>query len=64
MGNLNLATRRIKVLIVIILVFFTFFAARLVQIQAIQAGEYRSKAVSEMQSTRVIPAPRGEILPI
>jgi cell division protein FtsI (penicillin-binding protein 3) len=63
-GNLNLATRRIKVLIVIILVFFTFFAARLVQIQAIQAGEYRSKAVSEMQSTRVIPAPRGEITDI
>ena len=61
MGNLNLAAARIRVLIVFILIFFLFFAARLIQIQGIQAGDYRSKAVNEMESTRAIPAARGEI---
>ena len=56
-----MAAKRIKVLIVFIAIFFAFFAARLVQIQAVQADDYRSKAVSEMQSTKAIPAPRGEI---
>ncbi|MEJ6607985.1 MAG: penicillin-binding protein 2 [Candidatus Planktophila sp.] len=64
MGNLNMAAKRIKVLIVFIAIFFAFFAARLVQIQAVQADDYRSKAVSEMQSTKAIPAPRGEITDI
>ncbi|CAB4593320.1 MAG: penicillin-binding protein 2 [Actinobacteria bacterium] len=61
MGNLNLAAARIRILIVFILIFFLFFAARLIQIQGIQAGDYRSKAVNEMESTRAIPAARGEI---
>ena len=60
-GNLNLAASRIRVLIVFILIFFLFFAARLIQIQAIQAGDYRNKAANEMESTRAIPAARGEI---
>jgi cell division protein FtsI (penicillin-binding protein 3) len=60
-GNLNLAAARIRILIVFILIFFLFFAARLIQIQGIQAGDYRSKAVNEMESTRAIPAARGEI---
>jgi len=63
-GNLNLAAARIRVLIVFILIFFLFFAARLIQIQAIQAGDYRSKASNEMESTRAIPAARGEITDI
>ena len=63
-GNLNLAAARIRVLIVFILIFFLFFAARLIQIQAIQAGDYRSKAANEMESTRAIPAARGEITDI
>ena len=60
-GNLNLAASRIRVLIIFILFFFLLFTARLIQIQAVQAGEYRNKAVNEMESTRAIPAARGEI---
>lgn len=64
MGNLNLAAARIRALIIVILIFFLLFAARLIQIQAIQAGEYRAKAANEMESTRAIPAPRGDITDI
>lgn len=64
MGNLNLSAARIRALIIVILIFFLLFAARLIQIQAIQAGEYRAKAANEMESTRAIPAPRGDITDI
>ena len=64
MGNLNLASSRIRILTIFILAFFLLFAARLIQIQAGQAGEYRNKAVNEMESTRAIPAARGEITDI
>jgi cell division protein FtsI (penicillin-binding protein 3) len=37
------------------------FACQLVRVQVIQAGAYQEKAAYEMKSTRVIPAPRGEI---
>jgi cell division protein FtsI (penicillin-binding protein 3) len=63
-GNLNLSAARIRALIIVILIFFLLFAARLIQIQAIQAGEYRAKAANEMESTRAIPAPRGDITDI
>ena len=45
-------------------VIFSLFAMRLVQIQGIQSAEYTRKAASEMESTRVIAAPRGEITDI
>ena len=63
-GNLNLAASRIRFLIIFIFIFFLLFAARLIQIQAVQAGEYRAKAAIEMESTRAIPAARGEITDI
>ena len=63
-GNLNLAASRIRLLIIFILIFFLFFAARLIQIQAFQANDYRAKAANEMESTRAIPAARGEITDI
>ena len=63
-GNLNLAASRIRILIVFIFIFFLLFAARLIQIQAIQASDYRNKAANEMESTRAIPAARGEITDI
>jgi len=63
-GNLNLSATRIRALFILILIFFLIFAARLIQIQGIQATEYRSKAANEMQSTRAIPAARGEITDI
>jgi len=63
-GNLNLSNSRIRTLTIFILIFFLFFAARLIQIQAIQASDYRAKAANEMESTRAIPAARGEITDI
>jgi cell division protein FtsI (penicillin-binding protein 3) len=63
-GNLNLSASRIRILLIFILTFFLLFTFRLIQIQGIQAGEYRNKAANEMESTRAIPAARGEITDI
>ena len=40
------------------------FGLRLVQVQAVQAGEYRARAVNEMENTKSLPAPRGVITDI
>ena len=53
-----------RILLIFILTFFLLFTFRLIQIQGIQAGEYRNKAANEMESTRAIPAARGEITDI
>jgi len=63
-GNLSLSASRIRILIIFILTFFLLFTFRLIQIQGIQASEYRNKAAIEMESTRAIPAARGEITDI
>lgn len=64
MGDLLLSKARIKVLILFAVVLFSLLAAQLVRVQVIQAAEYRSKASNEMQLTRTIPAPRGDITDI
>lgn len=61
MGNLLLSKSRIAVLFTIILGVLFLFACQLVRVQVIQANSYQAKAANEMQSTRVIPAPRGDI---
>lgn len=61
MGSLQLAHKRIKFLIAISMVVLLFFGARLVQIQVIQASDYKVRAANEMESTRTIPAQRGDI---
>jgi cell division protein FtsI (penicillin-binding protein 3) len=63
-GNFDLLVKRIRTLFIILLVIFMLFAARLVQIQGIESAEYTRKAVNEMEKTRVIPAPRGDITDI
>jgi cell division protein FtsI (penicillin-binding protein 3) len=60
-GNLLLSKSRIAVLFTVILGVLVLFAAQLVRVQVIQANAYQAKAADEMQSTRVIPAPRGDI---
>jgi cell division protein FtsI (penicillin-binding protein 3) len=60
-GNLRLAHSRIAILVTVIFGVLILFACQLVRVQVIQASEYQAKAANEMQSTRVIPAPRGEI---
>ena len=61
MGNFAIARNRIRFLIFLVAVVMFFFGLRLVQVQAVQAGDYRLRAVSEMENTRSLPAPRGEI---
>lgn len=63
-GNFDLAVKRIRTLFIILLAIFVVFAARLIQIQGIQSAEYTLKAANEMESTRSIPAPRGDITDI
>jgi cell division protein FtsI (penicillin-binding protein 3) len=60
-GNLLLAKSRIGILVTVIFGVLILFACQLVRVQVIQAGAYQEKAAYEMKSTRVIPAPRGEI---
>jgi len=47
-----------------IAVVMLLFGVRLVQVQAVQAGDYRMRAVNEMENTRTLPAPRGAITDI
>lgn len=64
MGNLSLAKSRIKILVLCMVAIFGLLTAQLIRVQVIQANHYQSKAANEMESTRVIPAPRGEITDI
>lgn len=64
MGNLLLSKARIHILIIGIFVLFTILAAQLFRVQVVQASNYQEKAANEMQSTRTIPAQRGEITDI
>ena len=64
MGNFSLAHNRIRVLIFIVALAMFLFGLRLVQVQAVQAGDYRMRAVSEMENTKSLTAPRGEITDI
>jgi cell division protein FtsI (penicillin-binding protein 3) len=61
MGNFNLSRSRINILVIGIFVLFSLLALQLFRVQVVQASSYQRKAANEMQSTRVIPAPRGEI---
>lgn len=61
MGNFALAHNRIRFLVFVIAVAILLFGVRLVQVQAVQAGDYRLRAVNEMENTRSLPAPRGAI---
>ncbi|MEY4153025.1 MAG: hypothetical protein RL470_1084 [Actinomycetota bacterium] len=64
MGNLLLAKSRINILVIAIFLLFSLLALQLFRVQVVQASSYQRKAANEMQSTRVIPAPRGEITDI
>jgi cell division protein FtsI (penicillin-binding protein 3) len=64
MGNLLLAKSRIKILVLCMVAIFGILTAQLIRVQIIQASHYQSKAANEMESTRVIPAPRGDITDI
>ncbi len=61
MGNFAIAHNRIRLLILLVAVAMLIFGVRLVQVQAVQAADYRARAVTEMEYTRSLLAPRGEI---
>ena len=64
MGNFSLAHNRIRALIVMTAVVMFLFGLRLVQVQAVQANDYRSLAINEMERVKTLQAPRGEITDI
>ena len=64
MGNFSLAHKRIRGLVLILAVVMFMFGLRLVQVQALQAGDYRDRAVNEMEKVRTLKAPRGDITDI
>ena len=64
MGNFSLAHKRIRGLVLILAVVLFMFGLRLVQVQALQAGNYRELAVNEMEKVRTLQAPRGDITDI
>lgn len=57
-----LTRRRLRICLVMVLVIFSLFGARLFQIQGLDASAYAAQAVAAGTATRVDPAPRGEIL--
>jgi cell division protein FtsI (penicillin-binding protein 3) len=64
MGNFNLAHSRIRALVLFTALIIFLFGVRLIQIQAIQAGDYRLKAFDEMEKLNTLQAPRGDITDI
>ena len=64
MGNFSLTHNRIRALILMTAVIMFLFGLRLVQVQALQANDYRSRAVNEMEKVKTLQAPRGDITDI
>jgi cell division protein FtsI (penicillin-binding protein 3) len=64
MGNFSLAHKRIRGLVLILALVMFMFGIRLVQVQALQAGDYRERAVNEMEKVKTLQAPRGDITDI
>ena len=64
MGNFSLTHNRIRALILMTAVIMFLFGLRLVQVQAVQANDYRSRAVNEMEKVKTLQAPRGDITDI
>ena len=51
-------------MVLILAVVMFLFGVRLVQVQALQAGQYRERAVNEMEKVKTLQAPRGDITDI
>ena len=64
MGNFSLTHNRIRALILMTAVIMFLFGLRLVQVQAVQANDYRARAVNEMERVKTLQAPRGDITDI
>ncbi len=64
MGDLQLAKSRIRILALVFTVAIALLSLQLFRVQIIEASNYKLRAVDEMETTRVVQAPRGEITDI
>ena len=61
MGDLLLAKSRIRILAFGFLVTLLLMSLQLFRVQIFEAGNYKLRAVDEMETTRTVQAPRGDI---
>ena len=61
MGDLTLSQSRIKVLAFGFIVILSLLSLQLFRVQIIEAGNYKIRALDEMETTRTVQAPRGDI---
>lgn len=61
MGDLSLAKSRIRILALVFTVALALLSLQLFRVQIFEAANYKLRAVDEMETTRTIQAPRGEI---
>ena len=64
MGDLLLAKSRIRILALVFTVAIALLSLQLFRVQIIEASNYKLRAVDEMETTRIVQAPRGEITDI
>lgn len=64
MGDLQIAKSRIRILALVFTVILALFSIQLVRVQVVEAANYKLRAIDEMETTRNIQAPRGEITDI
>jgi cell division protein FtsI (penicillin-binding protein 3) len=60
-GDLTLSQSRIKMLAFAFIVILSLLSLQLFRVQIIEAGNYKIRALDEMETTRIIQAPRGDI---
>jgi cell division protein FtsI (penicillin-binding protein 3) len=61
MGDLNLAKSRIRILALVFTIALSLLSLQLVRVQIFEAANYKLRAVDEMETTRTVQAPRGDI---
>lgn len=60
-GDLLLAKSRIRILTLAFITVLVLMSFQLFRVQIFEAGNYKLRAVDEMETTRIVQAPRGEI---
>ncbi|CAN2195192.1 FtsI Cell division protein FtsI/penicillin-binding protein 2 [Candidatus Nanopelagicaceae bacterium] len=61
MGDLLLAKSRIRILALAFTILLALLSLQLFRVQIFEAANYKLRAVDEMETTRTVQAPRGEI---
>jgi len=61
MGNLLLSKSRIRILALAFTIVLGLLSLQLFRVQIFEAANYKLRAVDEMETTRTVQAPRGEI---